>query len=202
MAISTLLIVLIIDKINNTPFNQPKFAGRNLLIVDSITAAAREKLDMRFDDTIINNDSLLVLGNNKGDTWTKKWFKPKKSFQDYPVREIYYGDLPTKLNYRTSSWGRMYKTMTEFGLKDGVAFAGHYAFAGWRCGSNCQGCNIIDLYSGNVYAGPDAENGYEFRVDSWIIVVNPPDTNGIYDDCAYCKPEQYLWTGSSFKRLE
>lgn len=164
-----------------------------------------ESLKARFPkatDTIINDEYGLVTQETDGYVNVWRRFNPKKTFEDYPVRDVYTGAVPAKLNFSTCSWGKEYKTMTQFGVDKGVRFAGYYAFAAWRCGSNCQLCSVIDMRNGNVYAGPEAGNGYDFRIDSKILSVNPPDSSGLIDPCAYCTPEQYLWTGTSFIRLE
>ena len=182
------------------------YAAWLLPVEDSAVRAQKEKIKERRlwqqEDTIYRDDDLVLTQNGKGYVNVFRYFRPEKTFEDYPVKEIYRGPLPAKLNFSTCTWGKMYKTMTQYGFEQGVAFAGHYAFAAWGCGSNCQSCSVIDLHTGNVYAGPDAMNGYQFRIDSRVLVVNRPDSNGLYGNCAYCTPEQYLWTGTSFVRLE
>lgn len=153
-------------------------------------------------DTIVNDEFEIVTHHPEGYVKVLRRYTPKKLFEDYPVNEKYTGSIPSQLDFSTCTYGKRYKTRTYEALDYGVAFAGYYSFAAWGCGSNCQSSSIIDLRTGKVYAGPDAGNGFDFRVNSKLLVVNPPDTNGLYDLCAFCKPEQYLWTGSSFKRLE
>ena len=87
---------------------------------------------------------------------------------------------------------------------DTVNFAGKYCFVQWGCGSSCQLSAIIDAATGKIYAGPDASMGYEFRIDSRMIVVNPPnkysdddpyhsDSSFYRSDCIYCQPLIYIW---------
>ncbi len=132
-------------------------------------------------------------------TWKK--FSPKKTFENYLVSGKFKGKVPP-LNFSTCEWGKRYITRTKNDVEDSAEFAGYYAFASWGCGSPCQMCSIIDLRTGNVYSGPSAQGGYEYRSDSRILVVNPPEPSGYYTNCVSCTPEQYLWTGTSFKRLE
>lgn len=153
-------------------------------------------------DTVFKDGSEAVVLHPAGYVEILRQFHPEKSFEDYPVTGRYTGPVPA-LNFRTCEYGKRYITMTRYGVQEGVQFAGYYAFARWGCGAPCQMCAIIDLRTGNVYAGPYATGGYEYRVDSRILVVNPPDSSGHYfANGVFPGPEQYLWTGTEFKRLE
>ncbi|HTF06297.1 MAG TPA: hypothetical protein VK826_19835 [Bacteroidia bacterium] len=153
-------------------------------------------------DTIVNDEFEVITHHPEGYVEVQRRFRPKKTFEDYPVRGRYSGMIPP-LNFSTCAYGKKFRTRTKEGAELGPRFAGHYAFASWGCGAPCQGCSIIDLRTGNVYAGPDATGNYAFRIDSKILLVNPPDSNGLYYyPPMFATPEQYVWTGDSFKKLE
>lgn len=78
-------------------------------------------------------------------------------------------------------------------------FGGHYCFVEWGCGSPCQTSALVDLKTGVVYDGVDAALGYEFRKDSRMLIVNPPDSTGFYLNCPYCEPLIYVWNEKSKK---
>jgi hypothetical protein len=46
---------------------------------------------------------------------------------------------------------------------------------------------------GNVYEGFIAPLGFDYRKDSRMMIVNPPDSSGFYYDCNYCHPEIWIW---------
>ena len=153
-------------------------------------------------DTIFDDDFELIVKEADGQVNIWRKFKPKQTFKDYPVSKKFGGQVPKTLNFSTCKYGKSYKTASRQAADEGANFAGHYAFARMGCGTSCQVSTITDLTTGNVYAGPDASGGYEFQIDSKLILVNPPDSSGLYYPCFYCIPEQYLWTDNTFKRIE
>jgi hypothetical protein len=153
-------------------------------------------------DTVLNDELELVIKEKDGSINILRKFIPKKSFKDFIVTEKFNGLPPKQLNFSFCKYGKLYQTASRQSADNGADFAGHYAFARMGCGTSCQVSTIIDLKTGNVYAGPEATGGYDYKLDSRILIVNPPDSNGLYQPCSYCTPELYLWTGNSFKRLE
>lgn len=191
---------------NETPqLNQILNPRGRALTTMSALHFSKENAAAQSPDTVLNDQFELILLYHSPD-WVdvKRRFRPRKTFGDYPVKEKFTGKLPSKLNFKTCSFGARYKTYSTEAAQRGARFAGHYAFAEMGCGAPCQIGTIVDLTNGNVYSCPEAICGYEYRVDSRILVVNPPDSNGLYTaNLAYdCKPQQYLWTGNAFKRLE
>ena len=66
---------------------------------------------------------------------------------------VYKGKVaPVKINSRYS---RMFRTVLRENLKEnGVNFAGHYTFATWGCGTNCNQMAVIDVKTGQTYFTP------------------------------------------------
>jgi hypothetical protein len=56
-----------------------------------------------------------------------------------------------------------------------VEFAGRYAVLISGCGTACQAGAIVDLSDGSLHPIPTASAGYEFRADSALLLVNPPE---------------------------
>tara|TARA_R110002050_G_scaffold69210_3_gene149772 strand:+ start:1997 stop:2629 length:633 start_codon:yes stop_codon:yes gene_type:complete len=120
-------------------------------------------------------------------------FEPYIGFNDFSVAAIdhkKYAELDLKSNRVANS----YRTRLREGYKSDTAnFGGHYTFIYFGCGSPCQGSLLIDRKTGKVYDSPGASGGYDYQVDSRMLIVNPPDTNGFYHDCPYCKPIIYIF---------
>jgi hypothetical protein len=155
-------------------------------------------------DIIFQDDFDLVVKEADGQVYIWRKFKPKKTFKDFTVSTKFKGQIPKNLNFSTCKYGKLYKTVSRKAADDGANFAGHYAFARMGCGTNCQVSTIIDLSTGNVYAGPVTSCGYDYKLDSKLLIVNPPDSSGLYSPQSpmNCKPEQYLWINNTFKRIE
>ncbi|SDS20753.1 hypothetical protein SAMN05216490_0735 [Mucilaginibacter mallensis] len=130
------------------------------------------------------------------------------SFNSYNV-PLYKGH-PAKLKLKGNALAEQYRTAirtTYYSTKDQVAyhgstglnFGGHYCFVYWGCGSDCQYAVVVDLKTGIVYPGTDAERGYKFQPNSRLIIVNPdPEpTTTTY------KEEYWVWNeaGKKFTKL-
>jgi len=55
------------------------------------------------------------------------------------------------IDFKRNPDARSFKTRLSEALKGGVNFAGHYAVAGWGCGTGCISGAIIDTRTGNVF---------------------------------------------------
>lgn len=54
-----------------------------------------------------------------------------------------------------SRYSRMFRTVLRESVKEsGVNFAGHYTFAQWGCGTNCNQIAVIDVKTGQTYFTP------------------------------------------------
>ncbi|MDP3462297.1 MAG: hypothetical protein Q8S18_05880 [Bacteroidales bacterium] len=137
-----------------------------------------------YGDTTIDKDKI---------SYASIKFEPYISFEDFKVNSVdhnKYADLDLKSNKDANN----YRTRLREGYSaDTANFAGHYTFVYWGCGSPCQSSLLIDRKTGKIYDSPDASLGYNFRVDSKMLIVNPPDASGYYDDCFYCKPIIYIF---------
>ena len=163
------------DSLTNTQNNKSR------PIIDLIHETENLKL---YGDTTIDKDKI---------SYASIKFEPYIGFDDFKVTKVdnkKYAELDLKSNEMASS----YRTRLREGYKaDTANFAGHYTFVYFGCGSPCQGSLVIDRKTGKVYDSPSASLGYDFRADSRMLIVNPPDTSGFYDDCFYCKPIIYIF---------
>lgn len=137
-----------------------------------------------YGDTTIDKDKI---------SYASIKFEPYISFDDFKVNSVdhkKYADLDLKSNKDANN----FRTRLKEGYSsDRSNFAGHYTFVYWGCGSPCQSSLLIDRQTGKIYDSPGASLGYDFQVDSKMLIVNPPDTIGFYDDCFYCKPIIYIF---------
>ena len=120
-------------------------------------------------------------------------FEPHISFNDFKVALIDNRKY-AKLDIKSNKGANYFRTILREGYNaDTANFAGHYTLVFWGCGSPCQSSMLIDRKTGNIYNAPDASLGYGFRVNSSMLIVNPPDSNNFYEDCIYCKPMIYVF---------
>lgn len=115
-------------------------------------------------------------------------FKPEVSFNEYKV-----GVQTIKAELNFSPLYKSFKTVISNAYKkNDCLFAGHYSFIWWRCGMPCQCGVMVDRRTGRIYDIPVASYGYQFEKDSRMLIVNPPDSNGYYENIPECTPEVYV----------
>jgi hypothetical protein len=146
-------------------------------------------------DTILNEGSIIIYG----DTTIQKdkikdvliKFEPYITFDDFKVS---IEKVKAKLDLNSHELGRQFRTAIRESYNDTEnLFAGHYIFATWGCGSPCQMNVLIDRRTGKIYDAPDSSVGSEFKKDSRMLIINPPEENNyFYNNCSFCKPEIYI----------
>jgi hypothetical protein len=95
-------------------------------------------------------------------------------FEDFAVVERFKG-RPAPVNLRSHRQARRFRTVLRDGAKKGPNFAGHYTVTYWGCGTECIIFGITDARRGKVYIAPfNAGYGLDYRIDSRLLVVNPP----------------------------
>jgi hypothetical protein len=73
----------------------------------------------------------------------------------------------------------------------------------WGCGTTCQAFAIVDAYTGAVYF-PEFVSavGLDFRLDSNLLVVDPPETI----QSTYVPPgvetQYFIWNNKQLLRIE
>ncbi|HLP63142.1 hypothetical protein [Flavobacterium sp.] len=146
-------------------------------------------------DTIMNEGSVIIYG----DTTIQKdkirdvliKFEPYITFNDFKVNME---SVKAKLDLNSHELGKQYRTAIRESYDDSDnLFAGHYTFATWGCGVPCQINVLIDRRTGKIYDAPNSSVGAEFKKDSRMLIINPPEEkNYFYNNCSYCKPEIYI----------
>jgi hypothetical protein len=190
----TLLILSCKDNRNTAATNDTQNIQQNTQ--DSLTNKENKKTRPLFD-IFYENESLKLYG----DTTIEKHkiynvllkFEPYISFDDFKVTKIDHKKY-AKLDLKSSKGANNFRTVLRSAFsQDHANFAGHYSFVYWGCGTTCQSSSIIDRKTGKVYDSPGASLGYDFRVDSRLLIANPPDSTGFYNDDAYSKPSIYIF---------
>lgn len=151
-----------------------------------------------YADTIDKNESYVVLGDSNKrltaeNVRVKLKFKPYIIFDDVPAK---LESLATRaaIQYSSHKWAHQFRTIiTEAYKEKGLNFGGHYCFAYWGCGSDCQISILVDLRTGIVYEGPDSGSRYIFRKDSRLLIADPPDSAGFYNRHNRGEPRVYVW---------
>jgi|WetSurMetagenome_2_1015567.scaffolds.fasta_scaffold67048_1 hypothetical protein len=170
------------------------------------TAELNKKNNYNPTGIITENEFVQVLGDTTIDNSKIRYFKikfePYISFTDYKVYKVYKGKK-APIDYNSNKTAKMFKTrITEGYKKEGANFAGHYCFIYWGCGSPCQESAIVDLTDGKVYDGPSGGNGYDFCINSRMLIVNPPDSDGFYIGCFWAHPEIWIFNERTKKFSE
>jgi len=79
-------------------------------------------------------------------------------------------------------------------------FAKNYWLIFWSCGTSCSTGVIIDQ-AYKLYSLPTAEWGYAFRLDSNLLIENPPTKNRQYRP-NWANSIYYHWKNNKFIKLE
>jgi len=124
--------------------------------------------------------------------------KPLLRFEDFKANSFYAGK-PTKINYKSHIIARQYRTVITEGYKEErmVNFGGHYCLVGWGCGSPCVQFALVDRRTGRVYDGLVAPAGFDYKANSRLLLVNPPDDErtALYD----LETEYWVWSETRHK---
>ncbi len=148
-------------------------------------------------DTVYTTDDVRIYADISIDTSkitsVRVRFKPYIYFSDFrvPVDNI----KKAKLDLSSNKYGRWYRTSlrNDFAC-DTANFAGHYTLVSNGCGTECQLNLLIDRHTGKIHDVPFSARGIDYRTDSRMLIVNPPEENGFYySDCFYCIPKIYVF---------
>lgn len=169
---------------------------------DTIKSGEKKEEIKPVIDTILNEGSVIIYGDSTiqkdkiRDVLIK--FEPYITFDDFKVR---IENVKAKLDLNSHELGRQFRTAIRKSYNDTEnLFAGHYIFATWGCGSPCQINVLIDRRTGKIYDAPDSSVGSQFKKDSRMLIINPPEEgNYYYNGCIYCKPEIYVLNEKSKK---
>jgi len=176
--------------------------SKNKYTIDTFEKKDKVKRNLKRDTLYTSFDNeVYVLGDEQSkqinDILT--YFSASHVFSDFKTDSIYYGKKAI-LDLKSNPLGTENRTVISRGYNSTNAnFAGHYILVYWGCGSPCKESVIVDVKTGKIYECPSAAMAYEYKVDSRVLIVNPPDWGSYYSDCAGCQPELYIFDEKSKK---
>jgi len=123
-------------------------------------------------------------------------------FEDFPIPEKFEG-IPAKVDFSSNPAVLEYSGALKIGAEKGPNFAGHYTIVTWGCGTECQILSVVDAKTGAVYFRLlITELDSEFRIDSNLLIVNPPanikEVYGNYEVPNWVYTAYYKWENNQF----
>lgn len=118
--------------------------------------------------------------------------------------------LKNGLNKLSKKDFSMFRTIIGNASEEEANFGGKYVVSEWGAGTECQAGVIIDLETGIIYELPVSCWGREYKLDSLLLINNPPLDASEYtsknsDDNFkvpwYAWPCYYLWKDDHFELL-
>jgi hypothetical protein len=109
---------------------------------------------------------------------------------------------PAAVDFESHYRAPQFRTALSRGAAEGPNFAGHYTVVTWGCGTLCEEFMIVDARSGEVFDGRMTAVGVEHRLDSRLLLVNPPAAAAAAG-CTLpaCAPQYLVWTGERLEAL-
>ena len=100
----------------------------------------------------------------------------RPEFEDFAIPNFrIYKDKPRPVNLVSHPRAVRFKDRLVQGAKVGPNFAGDQTIVRWQCGEECQQIAVIDARTGTVMFAPFVTHlGFRFRLDSKLLIVNPP----------------------------
>lgn len=153
------------------------------------------------NDTLYKSGRAIVIKNTEGDIEIYHKTPFEKTFDDFKTPATYNKKHP--INYNSNPIAKKFKTVITdtYNQRDSADFAGHYVVAKWGCGSSCSMIAIVDIKTGRVYEGVIAAAGYDYRPESKLLVVNPPNNDGWFPDWVFPDPEYYIFENNKFIKI-
>jgi hypothetical protein len=129
---------------------------------------------------------------------TKRKFTPKVQFDAYSV-PMYSGPRVKPLNAKYFS-DKKRNALKQAWKKGEVNYAGHFYLVFWPISPTRQMSAMLDIKTGRVYDAPWSCSFYQFKKDSRLLIVSPPndDKEGFYEpkDCNCPLSVIYIWDDS------
>lgn len=126
-------------------------------------------------------------------------FRRPHSFTEFPAEIV-----PTKFGIKAvmdDDFTRDYPTRIKAAMEQGAVFGGKFALAEIGNGTMGQFGFIVDMTNGKVYRIPYAFLGYEFRLDSRLLIINPKSFDDEFGQADQFQEEYWEWDGKSFIQL-
>ena len=112
-------------------------------------------------------------------------------FEAFPVKDHYFGRA-APLDLVSHEDARYYRKTLTRGLEIGSNFAGKYTLVNIECGPTCHDIFIIDTQTGKILDKVSGALGVNYRADSRLLILNPPEPTVDYKSCPNCEPVVYV----------
>jgi hypothetical protein len=130
-------------------------------------------------------------------------------FEDYLVHESYRG-RPVPVILTSHPDARLYRTRLRNGARQGPNFAGRFTVVTWRAGFPYGVMlAVVSAETGKVTFGPDLMFGADYRLDSSLLIADPPERVRAYfetdttDNLRFAATTiYYKWDGERFVPLD
>ena len=134
-------------------------------------------------------------------------------FEDYPATNQF-SKIAKSVNLKSHPEGCRFRTVLREAFKKGPNFARHLIVVSHGCGTECQLNWVIDACTGDIKARFESSVGVAYKLNSNLIILNPPDEKlfkGIVEEAKKeeylpyrkgCKTQYYLWNGKEFSKLK
>ncbi len=119
----------------------------------------------------------------------------KALFDKYPAGRAYKGKTAA-VDLHSDKDAPNFRTRLRAAAKKRPNYAGRMIVTNWGCGAGCQMIALIDARTGKVFFAGSAYAGYEHRLTSRLLVVNPPETIAEMfgnKPPSWLKTRYYLW---------
>lgn len=85
-----------------------------------------------------------------------------------------------KVDTKTTTTGRTYRTVLKNGIAAGANFAGHYTVVVWGCGSSCSSFAVVDLKTGQVILPKGIHSVTGLHLDNTVEQFLPEGQHGYW----------------------
>lgn len=120
------------------------------------------------------------------------------AFDAYRVEEIWSG-TPAAVDVASTSPWRPNRSNLRRAQAAGPNFAGRFTLAQWNCGLRCTQVVLLDVTTGKPVGDLKVSTGVRFRLDSELLIANPPDSIPAGDK--HTKTKYYRFTAGSFEEI-
>lgn len=142
---------------------------------------------------------LLLIGFGDSRAQTKEW-KQRYRFEDFPEDTVFDG-APARPDFSSNPAFEDFRTVIMECANQQPNFSGRFVVCEWGCGTGCQEFVLVDLSDGTIHDGLITSEGFLCRVDSRLLIVNPPGPDGqLY--CSYCSTDYYVLLEGYLEKLE
>jgi hypothetical protein len=113
-------------------------------------------------------------GPGGSEFWTPPPAETWPAFADYPA-DGEPDPLVEHVDFASHPDAELFGDALRAAVGEPADFAGRFRVVLVGCGTTCEAALVLDAASGRVLAGPTAEFGVAYRLDSRLLVVNPAE---------------------------